>query len=88
MSDIAREIRSYDKNDVGSKPYRRWADHVDRLEVERDRLREACKAFDVWFDGWCPTQCSCAISGKPIADQVRRALASCPVAEAERVVEG
>lgn len=38
-------------------------------------LVEACKAFDKWFDGWCPTGCEfCCVSGKPVADQVRAAL--------------
>lgn len=38
-------------------------------------LLASCKAFDKWFDGWCPNSQCCAHSGLPIQKQARAAIA-------------
>lgn len=45
---------------------------IDALRLQREALLRACKAFDLWFSGWCPISCSCCAStGLPVHNMVR-----------------
>lgn len=48
---------SWSRGHVCEGSYRRQAAHIEALEAERDRLREALEVFTSQYDsdmGWCP----------------------------------
>lgn len=52
------------------------AAHVRELERERTKLLALLKRLDKWGDAWCSagTCQSCALSGKPLFDEIDAAL--------------